>query len=334
MWDNMAARLVQQGFQPMGCNIRNVAVLSRIVEEQMDICIMVRNMQGIFVNGEQLKEINFQIERKFLLQGYRQISLMNLVFSDNPEQEKRLSEQDFSFWVYDVLTNRMLIYENQPEEYFGLYAAFDEMLAQEIRGRKEYVNRLPFLNISIVLINIVIFLIYEIWGSTLSTEFMKEHGAAYGPYIFEEQRYYLWISSMFLHFGFEHLANNMISLLLAGNIVEAATGKVRYFFIYMTSGLVSSIVSSCYYYNQDRPVVSAGASGAIFGVIGAMLVLTFKNRKQQIERGVPPIRMLLVIVLMILNGAASEGVDNVAHIIGLFTGVIMMMLIGKREKKA
>ena len=126
---------------------------------------------------------------------------------------------------------------------------------------------------------------------------------------------------MFLHFGSQHLINNMITLAVVGNEVEKIIGHGRFIIIYLLSGIGAGFLSANYNMNinVDEFIISAGASGAIFGIIGALLVisLVYKSTLRQLR----PINIAFIIVLSIFNGFQSLEIDNIAHIGGLMFGI-------------
>ena len=138
---------------------------------------------------------------------------------------------------------------------------------------------LNWMNLLMIGINIVVFVIMEILGSTEDTGFMLQWGAACRPLILDGEWYRLF-TSMFLHFGIYHLVNNMAVLLFMGDMVEKAVGHWKYLMIYLGSGLVGNLLSLYMDIQSQSNIVSAGASGAIYGIIGGVFVLMIKNRKQ------------------------------------------------------
>lgn len=96
---------------------------------------------------------------------------------------------------------------------------------------------------------------------------MLQWGAACRPLILDGKRYRLF-TSMFLHFGIYHLVNNMAVLLFMGDMVEKAVGHWKYLMIYLGSGLVGNLLSLYMDIQSQSNIVSAGASGAIYGIIG------------------------------------------------------------------
>jgi len=138
-------------------------------------------------------------------------------------------------------------------------------------------KKLPICTIAIAAANVLIFLGLSFMGMTEDSAFMMEHGAMYVPYLMNGERYYTLITSMFLHFGFSHLMNNMVMLLVIGYSLEPEIGKIRFLLIYLGSGLMGNLVSAWFDVNQGSYAVSAGASGAIFGIVGALLYVAIRN---------------------------------------------------------
>ena len=73
----------------------------------------------------------------------------------------------------------------------------------------------PIMTIIFVVINVLVFVVLEIMGDTQNSEFMAEHGAVWPPYVSEGHEYWRLLTATFMHFGFEHIANNMLILVCA-----------------------------------------------------------------------------------------------------------------------
>ena len=181
------------------------------------------------------------------------------------------------------------------------------------------------INLVIVVCNILVFLAVTLTGGTESSRHMMDCGAAYAPLI-ESGEYYRLFTSMFLHFGIQHLINNMLLLLFLGDYLERAVGKIRYLVIYLGGGLVGNLCSYLHELSlMEAPAVSAGASGAIFSAVGAMLVL-LAFRKGRLE-DLTFRRMAVMAVLSLLVGFQSSNVDNFAHIGGFLAGAVLMAVL-------
>lgn len=183
--------------------------------------------------------------------------------------------------------------------------------------------------IIIAAINVIIFFILAFQGVTEDGLFLLEHGAMYVPYVLEHGEYYRLFTSMFLHFGFHHLINNMVMLMLIGWTLEEEVGSFRLLLIYVLGGLGGNLLSAWWDVYRNVYPISAGASGAVFGIIGALLYIAVCNRGQ--IGNLSGRRLLLMVVLSLYLGYADGGVDNMAHIGGLVTGFILSILLYRKR---
>ena len=198
---------------------------------------------------------------------------------------------------------------------------------------KDFFKSRSVVNLTIVMINVIVFLVLSFMGDTENADFMVQHGASYTPYIVQDGKYYLLVTSMFLHFGLDHLFNNMVVLIFMGDVLEKKLGKIRYLFIYVGGGIAGNCLSVYMDLQKAQYPVSAGASGAIFAVIGAILWLIIKNKGRLGD--ISGRKFVLMIVLSVFQGYTSIGVDNAAHIGGLVIGFFLCMIlsIGVKESE-
>ena len=182
----------------------------------------------------------------------------------------------------------------------------------------------------LIAVNTAVFLALSVIGMTEDAGFMLQHGAMYAPDILYNGKYYELFTSMFLHFGFSHLMNNMVMLLVIGYSLEPEIGKIRFLLIYLGSGLMGNLVSAWFDVSQGSYAVSAGASGAIFGIVGALLYVAIRNHGRVGEistRG-----LVLMAGLSLYYGFTAQGVDNAAHIGGLISGFLLAVLTYWKHK--
>ena len=180
-------------------------------------------------------------------------------------------------------------------------------------------------------INVIVFFVLSLRGMTENGMFLLEHGAMYVPKVIEDREIYRLFTSMFLHFGFQHLMNNMITLAVIGWNLELEIGKFRFLLIYILSGLGGNLLSAFYDIWTAEYAVSAGASGAIFGVIGALLYIVMRNKGR--IRDISGKGVLFMIVISLYYGITSGGVDNMAHIGGLVTGFVLSVLLYRKADR-
>ena len=143
-----------------------------------------------------------------------------------------------------------------------------------------------------ILLNILIFLAVDFTGGSENTVHMIECGAAYPPLILENGEIYRLFTCMFLHFGISHLANNMLVL--------ADVMKNEY-------------------------AVSAGASGAVFAVMGAMIYVVIWSHGQL--QDISTRQILIMAAFSLYFGFTSTGVDNAAHVGGMIMGFLLAVLL-------
>ena len=190
-----------------------------------------------------------------------------------------------------------------------------------------------YINDTLIIVNILYFLWLEFCGSTENAWFMVEHGAMYVPLIVKHGEYYRLLTSVFMHFGISHLVNNMIIQFVLGDNLERALGRIKYLVFYLVCGVGANVFSMIVSINDYEPAVSAGASGAIFGVIGGLLYAVIRNRGQLEDLRTRQLTMLVVCSLYF--GFTSTGVNNAAHIGGLVLGFLLGVLFytGPEERK-
>lgn len=134
----------------------------------------------------------------------------------------------------------------------------------------------------------------------------------------QQGEYWRLVSHQFLHAGVMHLANNMVMIVLFGAMIEQAMSTWKYLVLYLLTGIIAGIGSMMYH----PDVVGVGASGALFGILGWHLFEAFFGKKNSPSAGMFQI-ILFLAGLNIVFGFLIPGVDNVAHITGLFAGFVL-----------
>jgi rhomboid protease GluP len=186
----------------------------------------------------------------------------------------------------------------------------------------EHRRRIP-VTLTLVAANIGVFLVMLLFGAGLwhsSNEVQFAWGANFGPATKDGEWWRLG-SALFLHFGLFHLAMNMASLLDGGRLVERMFGPLRFILIYFVSGLSGNLLSLIV---QGDRAISGGASGAIFGVYGALIAFVWQQRAT-LEHS-EFLRLFwgacVFAAITIFLGFQIPGIDNGAHIGGFVAGLL------------
>lgn len=183
----------------------------------------------------------------------------------------------------------------------------------------------PFFTYILLTINIFMFFILELTGGSMDIEQLIKFGAKYNPAILDGEWWRI-ISSMFLHIGALHLFMNMLAIYYLGIAVERIYGSFRFLIIYFLSGIGGGLASFAFTIN-----VSAGASGALFGLFGALLYFGLNYKKlflQTMGKG-----LLFIIGLNIVFGFIVPQIDMGAHLGGLITGFLASGIVHLPNKK-
>lgn len=191
-------------------------------------------------------------------------------------------------------------------------------------GKKAYVNGL------LIALNVLFFLYLEITDSSEDAYFMYTKGAMFAPAVLEDGEYYRLLTAMFMHFGIRHIMNNMLVLFVIGDNLERALGHVKYLIFYLLCGISSNWVSMMAH-TADTMTVSAGASGAIFGVVGGLLYVVTANRGQLEDLNTR--QLVIMIFFSLYLGYTSTGVDNIAHLSGLVIGFVLAIILYHRPAR-
>ena len=193
---------------------------------------------------------------------------------------------------------------------------------RNIKAQKLFATKKPIVTYIFITICIIMFILTR--GST-DIETLLKYGAN-NAYLTKSGEYYRLLSSMFIHIGLLHLLFNMYALYIIGPQVESFYGKFKYFLIYILSGVSGSILSITFSSNT----VSAGASGAIFGLMGALLYFGFFYRNYL--GSVIKSQIVPIIILNLVIGFSTSGIDNAAHIGGLIGGILTSLALGVTDK--
>jgi rhomboid protease GluP len=181
----------------------------------------------------------------------------------------------------------------------------------------------PAATFILLAVNFVFFGLELYTGATNSTQVLLNFGASYGPY-FRRGEYWRLVMPMFLHGGWLHILGNSYCLFILGPILERVYGYGRYLTMYVAAGMGGALLSM-----EVSKNISVGASGAIFGIAGAMLVTGFVHRDavprrwgRAFGRGIIPF-----IALNLILGFSARGIDNWGHLGGLATGALLALMI-------
>lgn len=188
------------------------------------------------------------------------------------------------------------------------------------------VGSAPIVTRALLIANVLIWLTATAAGGTEDSEVLLDFGAMFGPLIADGQ-YWRLFTAMFLHIGLAHIFFNGFALFIFGQLVERAYGHARFLTIYILAGLAGSVAS--YIFNSIA--IAAGASGAVFGVLGALAAFFVTQRELFGKMAQRNLIGLLVLGAAALGyGFFDPRTDNWAHMGGLAAGFVLGLVLAPR----
>ena len=223
------------------------------------------------------------------------------------------NEQSLNSLPINFLLLKMLI-NNEDKRTYLHYKR--KVLTQNLVDK--HMQRFTPITYTLILINIVIWLCMILYLNRFSDVKLLEVGGLVHFNVVHGEWYRL-ISSMFLHFNFEHILMNMLSIFIFGKIVESIIGSWRMLIIYIISGLYGNFVSLSF----NTSTISVGASGAIFGLIGSIFVIMYLSKnfnKKMIGQ------LLIALVVLIVFSLFMSNINIMAHLGGFISGVLITLI--------
>ncbi len=189
------------------------------------------------------------------------------------------------------------------------------------RRSQPWIQRFPA-TFGLIAFTMMVFIVQYLSVQTTGIDPVLQYGAKVREYIAEGEVWRL-ITPIFIHIGLWHVFVNMYSLYILGPAVESFFGSRRMLAFYLISGVGGVAMSMLF-----SAHASAGASGAIFGLLGALVAFLFRHRKVFGRRGMMQFRHLLLVALLNLFLGLMPGIDNWGHLGGIISGGLVTYYLG------
>ena len=246
------------------------------------------------------------------------IKLDTMIFRTENAEEAKAELDGFLGFSLDI-ENRDY---NSVEEH-EIEALKQNALATSYQKQKQdeqiFTYGKPIFTYILMAIQVLVFILLEMKGGSTNTETLIDFGAKYNPLIMEGE-WWRFFTPIFLHIGLTHLILNTLSLYFVGIIVERIYGSFRFLLIYFFAGFIGSVASFIL-----MPNISAGASGAIFGLLGALLLFGILHPNLFFRTMGWNVIVILMINLVITF--SSSAIDSAGHIGGLIGGFLAAAIV-------
>jgi rhomboid protease GluP len=190
--------------------------------------------------------------------------------------------------------------------------------------------RNAYVTMVIVALNVLMFIEGFFFGDDLTA-----FGALIASRVINNQEFYRIVTAMFLHAGPQHIMSNMLMLVVVGCIIENYMGHALYAIMYMSCGIIGNVSSIAYETLKGLAWISVGASGAIMGVVGYMVIWFAVNRQMFKKNKSLLIRLICLAIFLIEACFFQTGANTVAHLGGLLTGMVfgLVNIVGFKNIK-
>lgn len=305
--------------------------------------ILVGDLEGSDVlDVNEYEQIRKKTQWRFMDGGCIDVHLLSIFVTDQLQKAREISVNEPFAWFIDTQIMELVIDPGKAEDFYGLKGQIEEWIqtdynpslrsslhdmVYDVNGKPYYKTILdrPVVNHGIFVVNILVFTFCILTGNIL-----YQYGCSSYPTIVHEGEWYRLITSMFLHGDMTHITSNMVMLYYLGDLVERALGHRKYFVLYFGAGIMGNMVSLAYSNFIGEYSSSIGASGAVFGVFGALLWIAIRNHGQYDIFNVR--KLLIAIGFSLFAGFTATNIDNAAHVGGFLAGFVLSMVLYRLNK--
>lgn len=331
--------LTRKGFQKLPVDIPGLSVYFTIENSYINAFVMADADGEPGVTRELLDGFLEKSDWKAPNGETIDVHALSVIFSSDLDKAREVGGDRTFCWYIDTEKEKLVIDEGKCEDFYGMKAVLEEGIkapeelpaedteTEEVVLEQPLIKPKTYVNYGLLIANLVVYVL-----CIFNSDFFYSHGAFDPVVVIGEKQWYRIISCIFLHADMYHLSSNMIYLYTLGDMVERELGHVKYLVLYLLSGVIGNITSFAFSVMMRDFTPSIGASGAIFGITGALLWIVIRNKGRHKEITVP--KIIFLIAYSLYNGFVSTNVDNAAHVGGLIGGFVLAILLYRKQGKA
>lgn len=240
--------------------------------------------------------------------------------------EQDLQKYNFLYETFPDISKKMKFSEDGFQLFMKITADINKKNKEDaVKVDEIFKPKTPYITYGLLAINTIIFVIMFFFGQY---DYFIQNFSTWNYGIIVNHEFYRLITGAFLHGDFFHYLFNMYALYIIGSQIESFMGKAKYLIIYFFSIIAASLLSIVL-----NDYASVGASGAIFGLLGAMLYFGYHYRVYLggvIKSQIIP----LIAINLIIGFLPDSSIDNWAHIGGLIGGLLITTGVGVKYKSS
>ncbi len=358
MRNQLAAYMLKTGFAVLPSNLSEFFIFIKREYSFVNVIQVMEIPKDSNFTREAFVSVRDTAKQLLEEKGLKDMHVLSLLLCEDYVLASDACADDRFSWVVDTTNHRLYIDETKAEDYYGLRKSLETFLEtpdafgsievgedgfvrisgveQEAEGEAPTETKVvekyhvPPMVVFLMGLNVLVFIICTFMGNQLYL-----FGELSPTEVFLHGEWYRLMTSLFLHVDISHIFSNLLMFYLLGELLEREVGKAGLLFLYLGSGVAGGLCSLACSYRTGNTVSSVGASGAIFGIIGALLwlVIIRRGKVAYLTTG----KILLLIAFIMYIGFISAGVDNAAHVGGLLSGFILAIptcgLVGLWKKR-
>ncbi|OIK11776.1 rhomboid family intramembrane serine protease [Bacillus sp. MUM 116] len=267
-------------------------------------------------------DYEYRLEKPYIYPEGNKTSIISILLADG--------KYDSGFETLSRLLERQIVFEINEEYSEETIHALKKLTLETAVKQAEsekavFENGRPLFTYFFIIVQILVFFWLEMHGGSTNNATLIKYGAKFNPLIYEGE-WWRFITPIFLHIGFLHLAMNTLALYYLGVAVERLYGNIRFLFIYLFAGIAGVIASFIFSSN-----ISAGASGAIYGCFGALLY--FGMIQPKLFFRTMGLNLIVVLGINLVFSFYASGIDSAGHLGGLAGGFLTAGIVYLPKQK-
>jgi len=333
-----------ENYRIAATNSDDISATTHWVAQKVEMATLVTLHVMDFTRGDFSQVLDFDAKSGNGAEAldYAQVANLYILAGGNAPDflgaEEYFGQQVYSvFWHVNLDTGEISVPRGQPKKLFNIREmvarAFGGMHVAHIPANFSEISRparpvakhkWPIISIAVIIANAVVLGLMYMAGyndNVASLVVPVRFGAIVSDFVVYYGQWWRLFTAMFVHFGGAHFFANAFGILIFGTRLERYLGRRMFCAVYLCAGLMGSVFSLAHQYFMQPHVISAGASGAVYGIVGAIFIYT-RITKRSIE-GIGWYVMLLYIGLGFAMGFATPGIANFAHLGGLLGGMFI-----------
>lgn len=324
------------GYKELGVNTPGIMFFVKNSGSEIISSALIET-EVVSLSSDLINNIKTSVCNTFNSISEENIHLLFLLISDRRVNTSEIFTGNECFWIIDTGEKRLMQFEINDPVFDELIPPINTLLentsdaeaALEKQSYKNsfseisgYIRTVP-VTLILIILNFAVFFFTDMLSA--GNEAWLYKGCLSWERIADFHEYYRIFTAMFLHMGIDHISGNMLSLLMIGAPLERAVGHGPYLVIYLVSGICGNLTSAMYSEYINSNSISVGASGAVFGVMGAVLFMVLYTRGRM--EGMSFTQIVIIVFINLYYGLTTEGIDNSAHIGGLLSGFVLCALL-------